>query len=70
MMNKEQRIIYIEGSFLYFLICLIWFKIFNHKERKVLRQAQEDSTKVREEKIASSYLLAMTTLNNLNFLMV
>ena len=54
MMNKEQGIIYIEGSFLYFLICLIWFKIFNHKERKAFRQSQNDNTKVRKEKIPPS----------------
>jgi hypothetical protein len=50
MMNKEQGIIYIEASFLYFLICLIWFKIFNRKVRKALRQTEDDNTKVRKVK--------------------
>ena len=45
-------------------------KIFYHKERKVLWQTEDDNTKVHKEKIASSSLLAMTTLNNHNFLMV
>ena len=29
MMNKEQGIIYIEDTFLYFLICLKWLKRFS-----------------------------------------
>lgn len=58
MMNKEQGIIYIEDTFLYFLICLKWLKRFsttkNAKPIDKLKMTTQRFTKKRLLRRASS----------------